>query len=196
MSSFGMFLISVVIFMILGVSILLIYAATPTRPNAAPPTTNYGSGTSTTATTTSRPLIPDCFSPTTVSANMLYQILVRNKLEIKYGQLATAYSLILCANDNCERIPDLLSNAILAGGSPNSAEARNMVSFYTKVESNNNSKKLRFLVACMDLIKNNMALLVNDATMTEQDRSAAKGFNYEFCRKYVNDINLKCPDYL
>jgi hypothetical protein len=88
-----------------------------------------------------------------------------------------------------------MNKAILAGGSPNSAEAKNMVTFYTKITATDDSKKIRFMIACMDLIKNNMALLINDSMITEQDRSAAKGFNYEFCRKYFNEINQKCPDY-
>ncbi len=188
-----MFLILVIIFIILGVSLILVYAISPSPP--APSNTPRTSSDNVTTTNTSRPLIPDCFSPTTVSANMLYQILVRNRLEVKYGQLATAYSLVLCANDNCDRIPDLMNKAILAGGSPNSAEAKNMVTFYTKITATDDSKKIRFMIACMDLIKNNMALLINDSMITEQDRSAAKGFNYEFCRKYFNEINQKCPDY-
>lgn len=190
-----MFLILVIVFIIVGISLILVYAISPTTPAPSYTSNTPSSSDHANTTTASRPLIPDCFSPTTVSANLLYQILVRNKLEVKYGQLATAYSLILCANDNCQRIPDLLNKAILAGGSPNSAEAKNMVTFYTKITSNNDSKKVRFLIVCMDLIKNNMALLINDAMITEQDRSAAKGFNYEFCRKYFNEINQKCPDY-
>jgi hypothetical protein len=69
-----------------------------------------------------------------------------------------------------------------------------MVRYYTRL-TNNDTKKARFLTACMDLIKNNMALLINDSTITEQDRSAAKGFNYEFCRKYFDEINRNCPDF-
>jgi ABC-type transport system involved in multi-copper enzyme maturation permease subunit len=186
-TSFGLFLISIVIFVVIGASLILIYASSTSTPPppARPPGASH---------TTSSSLIPDCFSPTTVSANLLYQILTRYKLEIKYNQLATAYSLILCANDNCDRIPTLLDKAILVGGSPNSAAAKNMVGYYTRL-TNNDTKKARFLTACMDLIKNNMALLINDSTITEQDRSAAKGFNYEFCRKYFDEINRKCPDF-
>ena len=186
-TNFGLFLISIVIFAVLGTSLILIYASS-SSPAPAPKPTSSASNTA----VSSSSLIPDCFSSTTVSANLLYQILVRYKLEIKYNQLAAAYSLILCANDNCDRIPTLLDKAILVGGSPNSAAAKNMVGYYTRL-ANNDTKKTRFLTACMDLIKNNMALLINDATITEQDRSAAKGFNYEFCRKYFDEINRKCP---
>ena len=192
-TSFGLFLISIVIFAVLGASLIMIYASSASTPQ---PThrPNVVSNTSSSSSSSSSSLIPDCFSSTTVSANLLYQIIARYKLEIKYNQLAAAYSLILCANDNCDRIPTLLDKAILVGGSQNSADAKNMVGYYTRL-TNNDTKKARFLTACMDLIKNNMALLINDSTITEQDRSAAKGFNYEFCRKYFDEINRKCPDF-
>lgn len=191
-TSFGLFLISIVIFAVLGTSLIMIYASSTSTSQPTPkPTPNIVSSASSSASSS---LIPDCFSSTTVSANLLYQILARYKLEIKYNQLAAAYSLILCANDNCDRIPTLLDKAILVGGSPNSADAKNMVGYYTRL-TNSDTKKARFLTACMDLIKNNMALLINDSTITEQDRSAAKGFNYEFCRKYFDEINRKCPDF-
>jgi hypothetical protein len=192
-ASFGLFLISIVIFVVIGASLILIYASSTSTPSPSP-APRPGASHTTSSSSSSSSLIPDCFSSTTVSANYLYQILARYKLEIKYNQLAAAYSLILCASDNCDRIPTLLDKAILVGGSPNSADAKNMVRYYTRL-TNNDTKKARFLTACMDLIKNNMALLINDSTITEQDRSAAKGFNYEFCRKYFDEINRNCPDF-
>jgi hypothetical protein len=74
---------------------------------------------------------------------------------------------------------------------PNSASGATQLSYYTQVQ-NKPSKTTDFLVAAMDIISNYMASLVNENVLTEDDRRAVRGFNYQFCRNYIDTINQNC----
>jgi hypothetical protein len=83
-----------------------------------------------------------------------------------------------------------MNQIILLGGSPNSSSAMTLLSYYTSIQ--HNSKAKDFLVATMDVINTYVAMLVNENALSESDRKAIKGFNYEFCRNYLDQINQVC----
>lgn len=138
-----------------------------------------------------------CFNMNTVTANKLVGLILKNNLQSKYAPLILTYSAIVCVyqdiqNRKCDRIDSFLNQIIIFGGSPHSASGMTQLSYFTQVP-NKPSVTRSFLVAAMDVISNYMAQLINESVLSEQDRSALKGFNYEFCRNYLDSINIACP---
>uniref|UniRef100_A0A6C0BG67 Uncharacterized protein n=1 Tax=viral metagenome TaxID=1070528 RepID=A0A6C0BG67_9ZZZZ len=139
--------------------------------------------------------VDNCFSPQTTSANHVVSILLSNNLQSKYAPLILTYSIVLCAytdsiSKNCNNLQNYMNQIILLGGSPNSSSALTMLSYYTTIR--HDSKAKGFLVATMDVINTYAAMLVNENVLSESDRKAIKGFNYEFCRNYFDQINQVC----
>lgn len=140
--------------------------------------------------------VNNCFNNDTVSANHVVNTINKYGLQTKYVPLVMTYSVILCVymdamQKNCTNIPSSLNKLIVLGGVPNSASGATQLSYYTKVQ-NKPSKTTDFLVAAMDIISNYMASLVNENALTEDDRKAVRGFNYQFCRNYIDVINQNC----
>jgi hypothetical protein len=133
----------------------------------------------------------------TVTANKIVGLIMKNNLQSKYAPLILTYSAIVCVyqdiqNKKCDKIQGYLNQLILFGGSPQSASGMTELSYYTNVPSKPSVTR-SFLIAAMDVISNYMAQLINENSISEQDRSALKGFNYEFCRNYIDTINVACP---
>lgn len=138
-----------------------------------------------------------CFNMNTVTANRLVGLIMKNNLQSKYAPLIMTYSALVCVyqdiqNQKCDRIEGFLGQLIVFGGSPHSPSGMTELSYYTEVPSKPSLTK-SFLIAAMDVISNYMSQLINENTISEQDRSSLKGFNYEFCRNYLDPINRACP---
>ena len=134
---------------------------------------------------------PLCFSPTTVSANNIIKVITQYGLQGKYAALIMAYSIVVCVfntgtNTKCTDITTALNRLIMLGASPNSVSGATELSYYTAIPANTLMRS--FLVAAMDIISNYVAALVNDNALSESDRSSVRGFNYEFCRNYMDPI--------
>lgn len=140
--------------------------------------------------------IRNCFNRDSITANHVVNTINKYNLQNRYVPLIITYSLLLCVymdslSKNCSNITTALNQLILVGGTPNSASGITELSYYTKVPTKP-SKTTDFLVAAMDIISNHMASLVNEDVISEKDRRAIKGFNYEFCRNYLDTINMNC----
>lgn len=138
-----------------------------------------------------------CFNMNTVTANRLIGLIMKNNLQSKYAPLIMTYSAIVCVhqdiqNQKCDRIDGFLSQVIMFGGSPHSPSGMTQLSYYTEVPSKPSLTR-SFLIASMDVISNYMSQMINENSISEQDRSSLKGFNYEFCRNYLDQINKACP---
>ena len=133
----------------------------------------------------------DCLDETTVSANHVIHTINKYNLQSKYAPLIIAYAMIICLSKNCNNLDKYLEQLILLGASPNDASTTAELAMYTQT-TNTPSKRKDFLVASLDIIQSNMSLLVNDDTISEQDRRLVRGFNYDFLRTYLDIINRSC----
>jgi hypothetical protein len=199
----------IVVLIIVFVSVIWYYSLGPSQntptplPPITPSATHAPSSESTPNIFSPLPLTPaarsmpvdNCFTPSTTSANHVVSLLLSYNLQSKYAPLVLAYSIVLCAytdslSKNCSNLQKYMNQIILLGGSPNSSSAMTLLSYYTSIQ--HNSKAKDFLVATMDVINTYVAMLVNENALSESDRKAIKGFNYEFCRNYLDQINQVC----
>lgn len=209
-TSWTILVVGIIVFICVGFVVVFYFLnTTASASNTTTPTKASSTTTSSTcsSSTTNIPIpiytpaannltVKNCFNNETVSANHVVNTINKYGLQTKYIPLVITYSLILCAYmdalaKNCKNIESALSQITVLGGVPNSASGATQLSYYTKVPTTP-SKTTDFLVAAMDIISNSMAALVNENVLTEEDRKAVRGFNYQFCRNYIDTINKNC----
>lgn len=194
-TSWTVLVVGSVVFLSVGF-VIVFYLLQGESPNCMPPLSRPHTGDMGISPAPADLTVRNCFGSATVPANRLINTLQKYGLQGKYTPLVLTYSVILCKHEEalmggCTNVEEALQKVLVLGGSPKSASGATQLSYYTLVPKTP-SNTTDFLVASMDIISNSMAALVNEDTISEEDRRAVRGYNYEFCRNYIDAINKVC----
>lgn len=134
--------------------------------------------------------LPPCFQGT-VDVSKIFMLLRALKLDTRYIQLLDVYSMLLCQANVCNPgfLDDRIRELSMYGADVNNKAAVEIVSSVTRLSNN---KTATFLVMACDVIEKQIAKMKNDTDISTVDKQAIIGYNSQFYRTNLDNINKKC----
>lgn len=139
---------------------------------------------------------PPCFDMD-ASAKNIFGIILRLNLMQRYYNMIDLLSILLCLRfmqDKACRSSDIRDRLVQVKGMGGNAEDRDSQNKASAFIPINDTLQSKMLVATLNLLERQMALMRNDSAVSKQDADAISGHLYSF---YVNNfpaIYKKCMD--